>query len=52
VVEVAIVGIGYRAPGKAHGPDDLLRDLLVHGDGIIEVPADRLSPVDQLTVAR
>jgi acyl transferase domain-containing protein/NADPH:quinone reductase-like Zn-dependent oxidoreductase len=41
VVEVAIVGIGCRLPGKVHGPDQLWDFLLSRGDGIVEVPADR-----------
>jgi acyl transferase domain-containing protein/NADPH:quinone reductase-like Zn-dependent oxidoreductase/acyl carrier protein len=43
MVEVAIVGIGCRLPGKVRGPDELWEFLLAHGDGIIEVPADRWS---------
>lgn len=43
MVEVAIVGIGCRLPGKVHGPDELWDFLLARGDGIIEVPADRWS---------
>ena len=43
MVDVAIVGIGCRLPGKVHGPDQLWDFLLAHGDGIIEVPADRWS---------
>ena len=42
-MDVAIVGIGCRLPGKVHGPDQLWDFLLAHGDGIIEVPADRWS---------
>ena len=43
MMDVAIVGIGCRLPGKVHGPDQLWDFLLAHGDGIIEVPADRWS---------
>ena len=43
MMDVAIVGIGCRLPGKVHGPDQLWEFLLAHGDGIIEVPADRWS---------
>src|SRR5271168_2170865 len=43
MVDVAIVGIGCRLPGKVHGPDQLWDFLLAHGDGMIEVPADRWS---------
>ena len=43
MVEVAIVGMGCRLPGKVRGPDELWDFLLAHGDGIIEVPADRWS---------
>jgi acyl transferase domain-containing protein/NADPH:quinone reductase-like Zn-dependent oxidoreductase len=43
VVEVAIVGMGCRLPGKVRGPDELWDFLLAHGDGMIEVPADRWS---------
>ncbi|MDT7758921.1 MAG: phthiocerol/phenolphthiocerol synthesis type-I polyketide synthase, partial [Mycobacterium sp.] len=41
MINVAIVGIGCRLPGKVAGPDQLWKFLLAHGDGIIEVPADR-----------
>ena len=41
MVDVAIVGIGCRLPGGVHGPEQLWDFLLAHGDGIIEVPADR-----------
>src|SRR5271154_7175914 len=41
MVDVAIVGIGCRLPGNVHGPDQLWDFLLAHGDGMIEVPADR-----------
>ena len=41
MVEVAIVGIGCRFPGKVRGPGQLWDFLLTRGDGIIEVPADR-----------
>lgn len=43
MVDVAIVGIGCRFPGKVRGPGELWEFLLAHGDGIIEVPADRFS---------
>src|SRR4029077_3530775 len=43
MVDVAIVGIGCRLPGGVHGPEQLWDFLLAHGDGIIEVPADRWS---------
>jgi acyl transferase domain-containing protein/NADPH:quinone reductase-like Zn-dependent oxidoreductase/NADP-dependent 3-hydroxy acid dehydrogenase YdfG/acyl carrier protein len=43
VINVAIVGIGCRLPGKVAGPDQLWKFLLAHGDGIIDVPADRWS---------
>jgi acyl transferase domain-containing protein/NADPH:quinone reductase-like Zn-dependent oxidoreductase len=43
MVEVAIVGMGCRLPGKVRSPDQLWDFLLAHGDGIIEVPADRWS---------
>src|SRR4051794_39743451 len=43
MVEVAIVGMGCRLPGKVRSPDELWGFLLAHGDGIIEVPADRWS---------
>jgi acyl transferase domain-containing protein/NADPH:quinone reductase-like Zn-dependent oxidoreductase len=43
MAEVAIVGMGCRLPGKVRGPDELWDFLLAHGDGIIEVPADRWS---------
>jgi acyl transferase domain-containing protein/NADPH:quinone reductase-like Zn-dependent oxidoreductase/acyl carrier protein len=43
MVDVAIVGIGCRLPGNVHGPDQLWDFLLAHGDGMIEVPADRWS---------
>jgi acyl transferase domain-containing protein len=43
MMDVAIVGIGCRLPGRVHGPDQLWDFLLAHGDGIIEVPADRWS---------
>ena len=43
MVDVAIVGIGCRLPGKVHGPTQLWDFLLAHGDGIVEVPADRWS---------
>jgi acyl transferase domain-containing protein/NADPH:quinone reductase-like Zn-dependent oxidoreductase len=41
MVEIAIVGIGCRLPGKVRGPGQLWDFLLARGDGIIEVPADR-----------
>ena len=43
MLDVAIVGIGCRLPGKVHGADQLWDFLLARGDGIIEVPADRWS---------
>lgn len=41
MIDVAIVGIGCRLPGKVSGPNQLWEFLLARGDGIIEVPADR-----------
>lgn len=43
MADVAIVGIGCRFPGKVRGPGELWQFLLTHGDGIIDVPADRFS---------
>ena len=43
MLDVAIVGIGCRFPGKVRGAEQLWEFLLGHGDGIIEVPADRWS---------
>ena len=43
MVDVAIVGMGCRLPGNVYGPEQLWDFLLAHGDGIIEVPADRWS---------
>jgi acyl transferase domain-containing protein/NADPH:quinone reductase-like Zn-dependent oxidoreductase/acyl carrier protein len=41
MVEVAIIGIGCRLPGKVRNPEQLWDFLLTRGDGIIEVPTDR-----------
>ena len=43
VEPVAIVGIGCRLPGGIAGPSGLLAFLLAHGDGVVDVPADRWS---------
>ena len=43
MMDVAIVGIGCRLPGKVRSADQLWDFLLARGDGIIEVPADRWS---------
>lgn len=41
MIDVAIVGIGCRLPGKVSDPNQLWAFLLARGDGIVEVPADR-----------
>ncbi len=41
MVDVAIIGIGCRLPGKVRDPGELWEFLLTRGDGMIEVPADR-----------
>ncbi|WP_046316733.1 type I polyketide synthase [Mycobacterium sp. UM_Kg1] len=41
MIDVAIVGIGCRLPGKVSDPNQLWEFLLSRGSGIVEVPADR-----------
>ena len=43
MVDIAIVGIGCRFPGGISNPDEFWKFPLDHGDGIVDVPADRWS---------